>query len=68
MVRFEINDKVMTIKGELDYLSIGTIYFSDSLFALVQRVNVYGSYYIGTHSLETNLDTLANNTVKQINI
>ena len=64
MVRFEINDKVIPIIGELDYLSIGTIYFSDSLFALVQRVNVYGSYYIGTHSLETNDGALVNEKVE----
>ena len=64
MVRFEINDKPMPIIGDLDYLSIDTIYFSDSLFALVQRVNVYSSYYIGTLSLETNKNTIVSQKVE----
>ena len=53
MVRFEINTKKMPIISPLDNLSIGTIKFSNELFALVQRVKVYNTYLIGTHFYET---------------
>ena len=63
MVRFEINDKKMQIIGPLDHLSIGTIYFADELFALVQRVKVYSTYLIGTLTYEKNEDS----NIKNIN-
>ena len=57
MIRFEINHKRIPIIGPLNYISIGTIYFADELFALVQRVKVYTTYLIGTNSLETKLSS-----------
>ena len=56
MVRFEINDKVIPIIGPLENLSIGTISFSEHLFALVRDFNVYGTYLIGTNTFEMNKD------------
>ena len=54
MVRFEINDKKLPIIGPLDNMSVGTIYFADELFALVQNVKVYNTYLIGTLTYEKN--------------
>ena len=54
MVRFEINHKKMAIVGPLDNLTIKKIRFSDKVYALVQRVNVYNTYFIGAHSYEIN--------------
>ena len=59
MVRFEINNKKMPIIGPLDNLSIGTIRFSNELFALVQRLKVYGTYLIGTNTFEIHAENLA---------
>ena len=54
MVRFEINHKKMPIVGPLDNLTIKKIHFSDKVYALVQRINVYNTYFIGAHSYEIN--------------
>ena len=64
MVRFEINNKKMSIIGPLDNLSIGTIKFANELFALVQRVKVYNTYMIGNHFYETH----SLNAYKNINV
>ena len=64
MIRFEINDKKMPIIGPLENIAIGTIYFSDELFALVQRVKVYNTYLIGTISIETHENTFIDNIDK----
>ena len=61
MVRFEINNKKIPIIGPLDNMSIGTIYFADELFALVQRVKVYSTYLIGTLTYEINKNEFINN-------
>ena len=66
MVRFEINNQKMPIIGPLDNLSIGTIKFSNELFALVQRVKVYCTYLIGTHYYETHDETTYKNVNKNI--
>ena len=63
MIRFEINHKSMPIIGPLNYISIGTIYFADELFALVQKVKVYTTYLLGTNSLETKLGLRGNGIV-----
>ena len=54
MVRFEINDKKMPIIGSLENLSVGDIYFSEHLFALVKSITVYRTYLIGNLGFERN--------------
>ena len=54
MVRFEINHKKMPIVGPLDNLTIKKIHFSNKVYALVQKVKVYNTYFIGAHSYEIN--------------
>ena len=54
MVRFEINDKKMPIIGSLENLSVGDIYFSEHLFALVKSITVYRTYLIGNLGFELN--------------
>ena len=61
MVRFEINDKKMPIIGSLENLSIGDIYFSEYLFALVKSFTVYRTYLIGNLGFERNNKNLINN-------
>ena len=56
MVRFEINHKKMPIVGPLDNLNIEKIYFSNQIYALVQRIKIYATYIIGAHSFETHKD------------
>ena len=53
MVRFEINNKKMSIVGPLDYLNITKLSFSTQIFALVQRIIIYNRYIIGTNAFET---------------
>ena len=54
MARFEINDKKCPIIGPLDNIAIGEIYFSEYLFALVQKIKVYSTYLIGNIAYELN--------------
>ena len=53
MVRFEINQKHMPIVGSLDYLTIDQIKFSEKIYALIQNVKIYDTYFIGAHTFET---------------
>ena len=57
MARFEVNQKKMPIVGPLDDITMGNIYFSDNIYALVHSLKIYNSYIIGTHSFVTNTDT-----------
>ena len=54
MVRFEVNHKKMPIVSPLDNLSFGNIHFSSKVYALVQRIKLYETYFIGAHSYEIN--------------
>ena len=60
MVRFEINHKKMPVVGPLDNLNINQIYFSDEIYALVQKIKIYNTYIIGAHSFETNQGVIEN--------
>ena len=56
MVRFEVNQKKMPVVGPLEHLTISYITFSNRIYALVQKIKVYGTYIIGAHGFETNED------------
>ena len=60
MVRFEINNKKIPIIGSLENLSVGDIYFSEHLFALVKSMIVYRTYLIGNLGFERNNKNLIN--------
>ena len=64
MVRFEINDKKIPIIGPLENLSVGDIYFSPYLFALVKSMTVYKTYLIGNLAFERNNKATINNPIK----
>ena len=59
LVRFEINQKKMPIVGPLDNLNFDKIYFSNEVFALVQKISLYRTYIIGAYAYETNKDNFS---------